>query len=154
MLLLTSDGNESESAEQKFSKVNGSRLGWSSGDVLINCRKAQPPMSTALKFLSLFLCVYRHRGPYRVVTAKSTFYTVLVVVLGYTVYPPAYPIQIQKYLGGGGRTVMMSTLTYIPKLRHFFFLQSLPGTARLFIHSFIHIYFVQKIYIWRYRLKV
>jgi hypothetical protein len=40
MFPLTSDGNEGEGAEQKFSKVHGSRLGLSSGDVLTNCRRA------------------------------------------------------------------------------------------------------------------
>jgi hypothetical protein len=40
MVPLTSDGNEGKGAEQNFSKVNGSRLGSSSGDGLTNCRRA------------------------------------------------------------------------------------------------------------------
>jgi hypothetical protein len=35
---LTLDGKQGDGAEQKFSKVHGSRLGWSSGHVLISCR--------------------------------------------------------------------------------------------------------------------
>jgi hypothetical protein len=40
MVPLTLDGNEGDGGGKNFSKVHGSRLGWSSGDVLTDCRRA------------------------------------------------------------------------------------------------------------------
>jgi hypothetical protein len=84
MVPVTLDGSEGDSAEQKFSKVRGFRLGCSVGDILTKCRR---PIEYSFPCQLLKNCyeyvsrVDRPRGIYRTVT------TVLVVVRSYTVCP-------------------------------------------------------------------
>lgn len=115
MVPLPLNGNEGDVGEQKFSKVHVSRLGWTSGDTLTDCRGAVEhnlPMPAAPEFINIPR-VFRRRSVYRIITAQST---AIIVAPGCT----ACPLN----------NIVMTTLTYIRKSLHCVILQYFPGTAK------------------------
>jgi hypothetical protein len=104
MVSLTSNGNKGDGGEQNFSKVHGSRLGWSSSDVLSNCRRA------ALKFfISIPLCLPTPRY----LSYSDSWVNIL------------YCPHCSSWLHCISACVVMATLTYTPKLLHF--LSTIPS---------------------------
>jgi hypothetical protein len=105
------DGNERDSGEQKFSKVRGSRLGWYSGHRAIGHRVWCQLLSN---FYQYGFRVYQPRGIYRIVTAESTFYTVLVVVPAYTTIQYMFASQLSNIGPGGKCCVDYTNLNFLP----------------------------------------
>lgn len=107
MVPLPLNGNEGDAGEHKFSKVRGSRLGWTSVDAPTDGLGAivhSLLMPAAPKFINTSR-VFRSRSVCRIITAQST---ALIVAPGCT----ACPLN----------NMVMTTLTYIRKSLHRFVL--------------------------------
>jgi hypothetical protein len=107
----TLGGNEGGGGEHILLKVHGSWLGYSSGNVLTNCWRDIGHSFPCQPLLNIFINMAplstKPQGIYHIVTAESTFHTVLIVVPGYTICPHIQSSNI----GRGYRTFSFYSLS-------------------------------------------